>query len=368
VEEHPIAGPPTPTVPRIPLFDLRMEQADLDAVAEALRAGELIAGERVAAFEREFADRLGVKHGVALASCTAALHLAYLAAGVGPGDEVVVPTYTFVATAAAAIYCGATPVFADVVGEHDLGVDVEQVAELIGPRTKAVAVVHYGGYAAAVEELAALCEERGVALVEDAAHAPLAQAREGRPLGTFGTGCFSFFSNKVLSAGEGGLIATDDDEVAATARRLREPTEGFDHRLDEPRAALLRSRIARMPEDVEARRRLTLAYRERLADIEGVTVPYGDEEVARSSCYVMPVFVDPERRDAIREALSAAAVQTSVLYAAIHEFTAYRERFGVPSLPRAERAGRANICLPLFGHLSEGELDRVVETLAEAVR
>jgi dTDP-4-amino-4,6-dideoxygalactose transaminase len=361
-------GPPTPTVPRIPLFDLRMEQADLDAVADAVRKGELLEGERVAAFEREFADHLGARHGVALASCTAALHLAYLAAGVGPGDEVVVPTYTFVATAAAAIYCGATPVFADVTGEHDLGIDVDQVAALIGPRTKAVCIVHYGGYAAAVEELAALCEERGVALVEDAAHAPFAHTREGRPLGTFGTGCFSFFSNKVLSAGEGGLLATDDDEVAALARRLREPGEGFDHRLDEPRAALLRSRMTRMAEDVAARRRLTLAYRERLRDVEGVTVPYTDDEVSRSSCYVMPVFVDPERRDAIREALSAAAIQTSVLYAAIHEFTAYRERYGVPSLPRAERAGRANICLPMFAHLSEPELDRVVETLTEALR
>jgi dTDP-4-amino-4,6-dideoxygalactose transaminase len=353
------------TVPRIPLFDLRMEQADLDAVADAVRRGELLAGERVAAFEREFAEQLGVRHGVALASCTAALHLAYLTAGVGPGDEVVVPTYTFVATAAAAIYCGATPVFADVRGEHDLGVDVEQVAALITPRTKAVCVVHYGGYAAALEELDALCRERGIALVEDAAHAPLAHTAGGARLGTVGTGCFSFFSNKVLSAGEGGLLATDDDEVAAAARRLR---ADFDHRLDEPRAALLRSRVTRMAADVDARRALTLAYRERLRDVDGVTVPYSDDEVARSSCYVMPVFVDPERRDDIREALSGAGVQTSVLYAAIHEFTAYRERFGVPSLPRAERAGRANICLPLFGHLSEPELDRVVEALREVLR
>ena len=355
------------TVPRIPLFDLVVEQEDLDAVAAALRAGELLAGERVAAFEREFADRLGARHGIALASCTAALHLAYLAAGVGPGDEVVVPTYTFVATAAAAVYCGAVPVFADVVGDHDLGVDVEEVASRITPRTKAVAVVHYGGYAAAVQELADLCEARGVALVEDAAHAPLADAG-GRALGTFGTGCFSFFSNKVLSAGEGGLLATDDDEVAAVARRLREPGEGFDHRLDEPRAALLRSRMTRLAGDVAARRRLTLAYRERLRPVDGVTLPYRDEDVASSSCYVMPVLVDPERRDAVRERLSEAGVQTSILYHAIHEFTAYRERFGLPSLPRAERAGRSNICLPLFAHLSESELDRVVEALREALR
>ena len=123
-----------------------------------------------------------------------------------------------------------------------------------------------------------------------------------------------------------------------------------------------------MPFDVIARRRLTRRYRERLAELEGVTVPYPDEEVDLSSCYVMPVYVDPERRDAIREALSSAQIQTSVLYVAIHEFTAYRERFGTPSLPRAERAGRANICLPLFGHMSDDELDRVVEALTEALR
>src|SRR3954449_8045504 len=211
----------SPDLAPVPLFDLRIEDADLEAVAPALRSGDLEAGARVAAFEAAFAEQLGVRHAVAVASCTAALHLAYIGAGVGPGDQVIVPSYTFAATAAAVLYCGATPVFAEVVGPHDLSLDPEDVAARITPRTRAVAVVHFAGYAAPVQELRALCDEHGLALVEDAAHAPSATAA-GRKLGTWGeAGGFSFFSNKVLPSGEGGLLATDDDELAAKARSLR---------------------------------------------------------------------------------------------------------------------------------------------------
>src|SRR3954449_11399434 len=136
----------TETFPEIPFFDLRVEEEDLQAVAETLRSGWLTMGPRTAEFEEVFAEYVGGRHAVAVSSCTAALHLAYLAAGVGPGDEVIVPPLTFVATANAVRYCGATPVFADVVGQHDLGIDREHVEALITPRTRAVAAVHYAGY------------------------------------------------------------------------------------------------------------------------------------------------------------------------------------------------------------------------------
>src|ERR671936_46142 len=162
--------PATGTFPEIPLFDLRLEPEDIEAVADTLRSGWLTLGPRTQQFEEAFAAQLGARHAVAVSSCTAALHLAYLAAGVGPGDEVIVPAFTFAATAAAVIFCGATPVFA---------------------------------------------------LIEDAAHGPGGYLKD-KHIGTYGlAGCFSFFSNKVLSVGEGGMLGTDDDDVAELANRLR---------------------------------------------------------------------------------------------------------------------------------------------------
>src|SRR5687768_2747946 len=198
-----------------------MEPEDLAAVEAVLRSGRLRAGEQVEAFEREFAAHIGVAHAVAVSSCTAALHLAYLATGVGPGDEVIVPSITFAASAAAVLYCGGTPVFADVRGPHDIGIDPDDVARRLTPRTTAICAVHYAGYPAAVDVLRALCDERGLALIEDVAHAPSADL-DGRMLGAWGlAGCFSFFSNKVLAVGEGGLVTTDDAGVAERVRALR---------------------------------------------------------------------------------------------------------------------------------------------------
>lgn len=209
--------------PLVPLFDLDLDDRDIEAVAATLRSGWLTMGPQIDGFEQAFAEHLGVKHAVAVSSCTAALHLAYLAAGVGPGDEVIVPAITFVATAAAVRYCGAEPVLADIVGGHDAGIDPQRVEELIGPRTKAVCAVHYAGYPAALAALEEICERHGLHLIEDAAHSPSAlESPGGRRLGTVGlAGAFSFFSNKVLSCGEGGLLATEDDAVAELARSLR---------------------------------------------------------------------------------------------------------------------------------------------------
>jgi dTDP-4-amino-4,6-dideoxygalactose transaminase len=371
--------------PQIPLFDLTLNDEDIEAVLDVLRSGWLTMGPRTAEFEAAFAQHLGVRHAVAVSSCTAALHLSYLAAGVGPGDEVIVPAMTFAATAAAAIYCGATPVFAEIAGPHDLSLDPGDVARKITPRTKAVCVVHFAGYPAAVNELLEVCGD--IPLIEDVAHAPYAHV-DGRALGSFGlAGAFSFFSNKVLACGEGGLLATDDDAVAEQARLLRSQgmtsgtwsrhtgqTEtydavamGFNYRLDEPRSALLLSRLKRLPHGIERRRELTRRYREQLA-IDGLIVPYTDESVANSTCYVMPVLVeDATRRDAVRRHLrDAHGVQTSVFYPAVHEFTAYRDRYGA-HLPKTEFVARAEITLPLFPDMTDAMQDRVVGALREAL-
>src|SRR5215470_5198965 len=177
--------PATGTFPEVPLFDLRLDPEDIEAVMEVLRSGWLTMGPKTAEFEETFAAHLGVRHAVAVSSCTAALHLAYLAAGVGPGDEVIVPAMTFAATAAAAIYCGGTPVFADILGPHDLSLDPSDVERRITPRTRAVSIVHFAGYPAPVKEFTALCDAHGLALIEDAAHSPDAHV-DGRMMGTWG--------------------------------------------------------------------------------------------------------------------------------------------------------------------------------------
>jgi dTDP-4-amino-4,6-dideoxygalactose transaminase len=282
------------------------------------------------------------------------------------------------------------PVLADVKGQLDLGIDPENVEARITARTKAVCAVHYAGYAADVERLRELCEGRGIALIEDAAHSPSATSPGSeRKLGTHGlAGAFSFFSNKVLSCGEGGLLATDDDGVAELARSRRSHAMtsgtwdrhrghsagydvigvGYNYRMDEPRAALLNARLTGLEDDIRRRRRLVHRYRRLLHDVAGVTVPYRPEDVDASSCYVMPMMVDrPELREPLRNfMLDERRVQTSVLYPAIHEFSAYSGG-DTGALPRSELAARTQLTLPLYPHLTEADQDRVVEAVTDGL-
>ena len=374
-----------PETGEVPLFDLRLSEQDIDAVTNALRSGWLTMGPRTQALEEAFAAHLGVRHAVALSSGTAALHLAYLVAGIGAGDEVIMPSYTFVATAAAAIYCGAAPVFADIAGDHDLSLDPEEVRRCLSPRTRAIVGVHFAGYPAAVDQLAEICAREGLALVEDAAHAP-GGTLHGRALGSWGrVAAFSLFSNKVLPVGEGGLLATDEDELARRARSLRSHAMssgtwdrhrghapgydvhevGFNYRIDEPRSALAHSRLQRLEAEISCRRELTRNYRDRLRDHPGLILPYSDDAVADSCCYVMPILLrDGSRREQIREALlTRHGIQTSVHYPPVHRLAAYRGRYRGASLTRTEAAARREITIPLFSHMSEEQLDRVVHAL-----
>jgi dTDP-4-amino-4,6-dideoxygalactose transaminase len=380
----------TETFPEIPFFDLKVEQEDLDAVAETLRSGWLTMGPRTAKFEEAFADYVGTRHAVAVSSCTAALHLAYLAAGVGPGDEVIVPAFTFAATAAAVIYCGGTPVFADIPGKHDLGIDPDDVQRKITERTKAICAVHFAGYPAPVDRLTQLCEERGIVLIEDAAHGPGATLG-GKSIGTFGrAGCFSFFSNKVLSVGEGGMLVTDDDDVAAQARTLRSygmtsgtwarhsqatttydvTALGFNYKLDEPRSAMLLSRLTRLDADIARRRELIMRYRLSLSEVPGLTLPYRDEDVEHASGYVMPILLDdPDFQREFRARLRERhGVQTSVFYPATHTFTAYRERFQGVSLPKTELAARTEVTIPLYSHMTDEDQQRVIAAIRDSIQ
>ena len=296
----------------VPLADVVVPEEDIAVVADVYRSGWLSMGPQTAALEREFAAYVGARHALAVANGTAGLHLICAAAGLGPGDEVVVPSMTFVATVNAIAYTGATPVFADVVSVTEPWLDPRAVDAALTERTRAVMTMAYGGHPGRTVALAALARERGLMLLEDAAHAAGSRVG-GRHLGTFGrAGAFSFFSNKNLAVGEGGMVVTDDDEAAAQMRLLRshgmttltwdrhrghasgyDVVElGFNYRIDEPRAALARRRLARLDADNARRAQLDARYRDLLAGIDGLAPALRPTADARLAHHLFTVVLD----------------------------------------------------------------------------
>jgi dTDP-4-amino-4,6-dideoxygalactose transaminase len=373
----------------IPLTDVEVSEEDVQAVLECLRSGWLTMGPRTNAFETALAEFTGASHAVTVSSGTAALHLACLAAGIGPGDEVIVPAFTFVASAAAVRYVGATPVLCDVVSPFDFNIDPEDVARRITARTKAVIAVHFCGYPARVAELRELCDEHGLMLFEVCALAIGAVLGEdGRQVGTVGElGAFSFFSKKQLCIGEGGMVTTAVEELANKVRLLRshaltsstwdrhrghDPAYdivdiGFNYRLDEPRAALGLSRLGRLGDSLARRRATVREYRERLADVSGVELCFEEPAVERSSHFAFPVLLaDRERRDGLRDKLKEAGVQTT-WYPALHTFTDYRSFAPAGGLPVASEAAARHVALPLSSSMSTAEVDTVVAAVRAAV-
>lgn len=367
----------------VPLFEPDIGAAEQSAVLEVLQSGWIAQGDRVARLESFVADYLDVSNAVALTSGTAALHLAYLLAGVGPGDEVVVPSLTFCATVNAVRYCGATPVFADICGPDDWTLDAEDAARRLTPKTRAIVVMHYAGYPCDVAAFARLCDDTGTVLIEDAAHG-LGGSIDGRRLGAYGTvGCFSFYSNKIVTTAEGGMLVTSDASLAERARRLRSHgmtatasdrrdgvmgygiTElGFNYRLDDLRAALGLAQLDRLEASLERRRALVTRYRNRLNEIPGVLFP-GHGERGESAHYILPVLLDGAVREAVRRHLAAAGVQTSVHYAPVHRLAHYRNDGA--SLPRTEAVADRILTLPLYPSMTDDQVEYVCTALAEAL-
>jgi dTDP-4-amino-4,6-dideoxygalactose transaminase len=374
----------------VPLADLRVDAVIERAVHEAVSSAWWSMGPRVAEFERRFAELVGVGHAFAVANGTAAIHLALVAAGVGPGDEVILPSLNFVAAANAVSIVGAEPVFCDVAGDTDLNLDPADLEAAVTPRTKALLLLHYAGFPCAIDDALAVAARHGLTVIEDAAHAPGARSA-GRPCGSIGDiGCFSFFSNKNLPTGEGGAVVTNDDELAERLRLLRSHgmttltwdrhrghassydvvTHGFNYRFDELRAAIGLVELDRLVDGNAARGRHAERYRERLSDVDGVVAPFADVGGDRNlpAHHLFVVLVPPGiSRDGVREALAARRIQTSVHYPPIHRFTAFAGR-SRRELPRTDAVAGRLITLPLFPHMHEEQVDEVVAALAEAVR
>jgi dTDP-4-amino-4,6-dideoxygalactose transaminase len=369
----------------VPLADVVVPEDDIAAVADVYRSGWLSMGPETEALEREFAAYTGASHALAVTNGTAALHLICVAAGLGPGDEVVVPSMTFVATVNAIAYTGATPVFADVVSLPEPWLDPAAVEAVLTDRTTAIMTMAYGGHPGRTTALTQLAREHGLVVLEDAAHA-IGSRLGDRHLGTFGlAGAFSFFSNKNLAVGEGGMVVTDDDAVAARMRLLRshgmttltwdrhrghasayDVVElGFNYRIDEPRAALGRRRLARLDDGNARRAELDARYRELLAGVDGLVPALAPVDGAHLAHHLFTVVLDEGvDRTRFRETLATRGVQTSVHYPPAHRFSIHATD---AELPVTDAYGERAVTLPMFATMTIDQQNEVIEAIRAAL-
>jgi dTDP-4-amino-4,6-dideoxygalactose transaminase len=343
----------------------------------------------VAAFEREFAHLHGAAHGVAVTSCTTALHLALLALGIGPGDEVVLPSFTWIATANAVEYVGARPVLCDV-DPRTYNLDPDLLAARITPRTRAVIPVHLFGLCAPMEEILSLCRPRGIAVVEDAACASGASAR-GRMAGTFGeVGCFSFHPRKVITTGEGGMCLTGDEGLAGRLRMLRNhgaavaeedrhrgprpfqlpefPVLGYNYRMTDLQGAVGLAQLRKLPALLAERRRRAAWYRERLAALPWLATPAAPDGFGHTwQSFVCRVDESraPLSRDGIMEALEARGIASRPGTHAVHLQAYYVRKYGFrpEDFPASLSCQRETIALPLHSRMDDADFQRVAAAL-----
>jgi perosamine synthetase len=366
----------------LPLARPEIDDADRAAVAAALASGTLSLGERLVDFERAMARTCGVAAAVGVSSGTAGLILALEALGVGPGDEVITPSFTFVATANAVRLVGALPVFADIDSDT-LDLDPAAAAAAVTPRTRALLAVDVFGRPAPLDDLAELAAQQGLGLLEDACEALGASSR-GRPAGSLGdVGVFGFYPNKIITTGEGGMIVSDDEALLDHCRRARNhgragggadfagERPGHNFRLSELQAALGASQLGRLAERVAARARLARAYDERLGGLPGLRLPaaMGPGEEAAWFVYVVRVAGGAARRDRVRRRLADDGIATGHYFPAIHRLPPYAppDSCRCGPLPVTEQVADAVIALPFFPGMSERDLDRVAEALGRAL-
>lgn len=368
-------------------------EEEIDAVVDTLRSGWLSTGPKTLAFEEEFAHFIGAQHAIAVNSATAGLHLGLDAADIGPGDEVIVPTLTFASTAATVIHVGAFPRLVD--SEPDtLNLSVDDVARKIGPKTKAIVPVHFGGHPCQMDAIGQLAEQHHLLVMEDAAHAPQAAFR-GRRIGTLSDlTVFSFYATKNLTTGEGGMVTTNDARLneRIRSRRLHGMTKdawkrytaegswrydvsypGFKYNMTDMAAALGRVQLRRLPEMQTRRMALVRRYHEVLSDIEALELPLTRDDVEHA-WHLYYIRIRPEMlrisRDEMIRQINAAGVGTSVHFIPLHEHSYYRDVLGyrAEDFPCATDATSRLISLPLFSRMTTGDVDFVAEVLTGIIR
>lgn len=386
----------------VPLSNLEYDEEEEGAALAVLRSRWLSMGAEVDAFEREFSGFIGSRYTLAVANGTAALHIALQALNVGPGDEVIQPALSFVAAANMTVACGATPVFADVIGIDEPTIDPAAISRAITARTKAIVVMHYGGYLSRMAEIVDIARSRRIPIIEDACHAVGAayldagerqQQRDphglnGMMAGNLGAiGCFSFFSNKNLATGEGGMATTNDESLAAQMRLLRSHgmttltwdrhrghahsydvvAHGHNFRLDELHAALGRVQLRKLAKNNERRKHLVSLYRERLNALAGWRFPF--ENYQGESAFHLAVVVAPDedaRTRAIAR-LAEARIQTSIHYPCITDFKTFASCRTAP-VPNSRMYAHRALTLPLFPSMTEAQVEQVASVLLDGAR
>jgi len=367
----------------IPLFELNFDEIEEKAVIETLRSKWISMGPKTQEFEDKFADMLGINHALATSNCTAALHLAMILAGVKKDDEVICPSLTFVATVNAIRYVGARPVFADIKSYDDLNIDPGDISRKVTNKTKAIVVMHYGGFACHMDEIMSIADKHGLKVIEDACHGPLSEYK-GRKLGTIGDiGCFSFFSNKNISTGEGGMLVTNNENYYNKAKLLRshgmtslsyERSKGhstgydvvelgFNYRMDDIRAAIGIAQLGKLSNDIRKRAEIRKNYVKSLKDIDEIIIPF-HEYKDLSSNYIFPIVLknsNYENRNRFREKLAHNGVQTSVHYPAVHLFSIFNNY--KKNLTKTEYVTDNILTLPLFSSLSLDKLQYITECI-----
>ena len=368
---------------KIPLFDLNFDEAEAQAAYDVIKSGWISTGPKCLELEDKFASMLNIKYVCSVTNCTVALHLAMVILGIKEGDEVIVPSLTFVATANAVRYVKATPIFADIISLEEPTIDPVDIRKKITAKTKAIIVMHYGGFPCKMDEIMAIAKENNLRVVEDACHGPLSEYKD-KKLGTIGDiGCFSFFSNKNISTGEGGMLVTNNFNYDQEARLLRShgmttmsyqrasghATEydvirlGYNYRMDDIRAAIGLVQLGKLKNDLEQRARVRSWYIEALKDNPDIIIPFANYTGFVSN-YIFPIVLknaNKEKRDKVREKLHNAGIQTSIHYPPVHLFSCFSENNN--KLCNTELAYQSLISLPMYSKLKLQEIKYIGEVI-----
>jgi len=351
-----------------------LDESDARAVYEVVRSGRLSEGPMVEEFERKFAEYCTAKHGIAVFNGTVALHLCLAAIGIGPGDEVIVPSFSFVSTANVAIYQSARPVFCDIRPDT-YNLDHEMVEAKVTPKTKAIIPVHYGGQTVDMDPIMEIAEKYDLAVIEDAAEAH-GSTYKGKKAGSLGdAGCFSFYPNKNMTTGEGGMITTDNDDLAEQLRMMKSHGQdrryhhvalGYNYRMTELQAALGVVQLSRLEASIQARVKVARRYSERLSSVPGVVTPFVSP--GNRHTYMLYTIRVP-RRDQVQAYLERSGVETRVAFPPIHLQPLYRNLYGYRGgeLPVTEEAADQVLSIPMYYGLEESKQDYVVNHLREAL-
>jgi dTDP-4-amino-4,6-dideoxygalactose transaminase len=373
---------------KIPLFKLNFDDQEAKAAYETIKSGWISTGPKCEQFENLFCEIFNIKYALTTSSCTTGLHLAMEVLGLTAGDEVIVPSLTFAATVNAVRYVGATPVFADISSYSDITLSPSDIENKITKKTKAIIPMHYGGFPSDMESIMALAKKYNLKVVEDASHSPLSEYN-GKKLGTIGDiGTFSFFSNKNISTGEGGMLVTDNPDYFQSAKLLRshgmtsmsyERSKGhatsydiiklgYNFRMDDIRASIGIVQINKLKNDLIKRIEIRKKYIAGLSGIKKLIIPFEDNKEFVSN-YIMPVVLknsNSEYRDMIRNRLHEKGIQTSIHYPSVHKFSIYRDK--KMELPITEYVSDNEITLPMFSELSNEEIIFICDTLQEILK